>query len=233
MIVQNKAATKSGIMEAIKVHLIGKVKRGGTAVFYFSGHGQQVKDNNGDELDGLDESIVPYDAAMRFEPGKYEGDLHFRDDELGEPMTALRKKLGKNGHLLLILDSCHSGTGTRGLSTARGTDVIMADQGYIASRADTLPVDNNALVNETRDKKQLATMVSFFGASANQLNYETISAKGEEVGSLTYAFSQVFEQATKEWTYQNIFERIKIHMTAMVPGQTPQVEGVLCQALVY
>jgi len=40
-----------------------------------------MEDDNGDEVGGLDESLVPYDAEMHFRKGKYEGENHIRDDE--------------------------------------------------------------------------------------------------------------------------------------------------------
>lgn len=47
--------TKEGILNAIQSDLINKVKKGDVVYFHFSGHGQQIADDNGDELDGLDE----------------------------------------------------------------------------------------------------------------------------------------------------------------------------------
>ena len=230
-IIQNEAATKAGIFKAIEDHLIKKAKSGGVAVFHFSGHGQQVQDQNDDELDGYDEAIVPYDSPMHFQKGVYEGENLIRDEELGNLMTRLRKKLGKNGNLLLILDSCHSGTGTRGLATARGTDIIMADSGYINSNKNRVSNDRALDKAEGVNEEKLASMAAFFGSSADELNYETISAEGKEVGSLSYAFSQTFADASKEMTYQSVFEQITIRMSTLAPRQTPQAEGQLDQQI--
>src|SRR5690606_7854106 len=57
--------TKDGILNAIQSDLISKVKKGDVVYFHFSGHGQQVADNDGDELDGLDEALVPVNAPAR------------------------------------------------------------------------------------------------------------------------------------------------------------------------
>lgn len=71
-------------------------------VFHYSGHGTFVADTNGDEPDGRDECIVPVDYAT------------------AGPMTddSLRKlyaSFGKDSHLLLIMDCCHSGSIQRNL----------------------------------------------------------------------------------------------------------------------
>lgn len=226
-VIKNQQATKKGIMEAIETQLIQKAKRGGVAVFHFTGHGQQIRDDDGDELDGLDEALVPFDSPLQFRKGIYEGENLLRDDELGSLMQRLRRKLGKKGQVLVILDSCHSGTGTRGLSVARGTDVIMADSTHLNS-AKVKHFDENRLHSEIQaSKRELAPMISLFGSSANQLNYETTNAQGQSVGSLSYAFSQAFIEAKKESSYRALFEKIQVKMSYLAPNQTPQSEGNL------
>lgn len=59
-----------------------------------------MMDLNGDEEDGLDEALIPYDALFWYLPGVYEGEKHFSDDELGEWIDRFRCKLGKSGQIL-------------------------------------------------------------------------------------------------------------------------------------
>src|SRR5690606_38059030 len=105
-------ATKQGIEDAFTA-LAKRIKKGDIVVIHYSGHGQQIFDDNGDEVDGLDEAIVPYDAFVKY-TNNYKGENHLRDDELGNIIANFRNKLGENGQLLVILDSCHSGSATRG-----------------------------------------------------------------------------------------------------------------------
>lgn len=63
-------------------------------IFYFAGHGLQQKDNNGDESDGLDETILCSDLTQ------------IVDDQLFLALTRLRK----NRQAVFIFDCCHSGT---------------------------------------------------------------------------------------------------------------------------
>ena len=53
-------ATKAAMLAAMR-ELIGKGVAGDTLVITFSGHGTYVPDANGDESDGLDEGLCPYD----------------------------------------------------------------------------------------------------------------------------------------------------------------------------
>ena len=52
--------TKSNILRAMEV-LVQDAKPGDSLFFHFAGHGQSVKDLDGDEADGLDEAICPLD----------------------------------------------------------------------------------------------------------------------------------------------------------------------------
>lgn len=66
--------------------------------FHYSGHGSYVKDVDGDEEDGRDETLVPIDFL---ENGM------IIDDEI----RGILKSLGEEQSLFCIFDCCHSGTG--------------------------------------------------------------------------------------------------------------------------
>jgi metacaspase-1 len=94
-------ATRDAILAGLRA-LVGKGKAGDTLVFHYSGHGSQVRDAEGDELaDVKDEIICPWDFD-------WEGG-YIKDDDFRSIFADLRKGV----HLEVILDSCHSGTGTR------------------------------------------------------------------------------------------------------------------------
>jgi hypothetical protein len=226
LVLSDAAATKDGIMDAIKTHLIGKSTNDGIAVFHYSGHGQQIKDDNGDEIDGYDEALVSYNAKVRYQPGIYIGQNHIRDEELGSKMDELRLKLGSKGNVMVILDACHSGTGTRGGGKHRGTDKPLEPEGYAETVKDK-KADNNGVTANPHSSDKMASMVGFFGASPHELNYETEDENGKGVGSLSYAFSKVFSNADKNSTYCGLFDKIKVEMSGFAPRQTPQAEGDL------
>jgi hypothetical protein len=219
-IIRDKEATKQGILLAMQQQFITKAKAGDICVFHFSGHGQQVMDNNGDEADGYDEALVTYDSPMEYEGGV---EKHLRDDEFGFKLEEVRKHLGSNGNLLVIIDACHSGTSTRsGLGTYRGTTTKYAPKGY-------KPVTNTKIINEGlfslgETKSGLAPMSAFFASAASELNQEC----GEEhCGSLSLAFSKALAKADTKTSYRGLFDNIRLEMSKMVPGQTPNAEGDL------
>lgn len=113
-------ATKAAMVERMG-QLIGQGQPGDLLVITFSGHGTYVPDGEGDELDALDEALCPHDIRSR-------GAL--TDDEIHE--LFLRRQPGVK--LVLVSDSCHSGTVTR---AAQDPDVDPN-----ATRARFLPIGN-------------------------------------------------------------------------------------------
>lgn len=223
---QEGTATRQAILTAIREKLIAPAQPGGAAVFHFSGHGQQVQDDNGDEVDGYDEAIVPYDAQRDYTPGKYTGQNHLRDDELGILLSELRRKLGPQGHLLVLLDACHSGTGTRGFATVRGTDVLMAAPDYIQANAKKNETVNEIGGESGANDANLAPMVSLFSSSPQELSYEYDDG-GRHFGLLCYMFAKSLAQIPGETTYRALSDKIRNDVKNYIGRQTPQAEGEL------
>ena len=71
----------------------------------------------------------------------------------------------------------------------------------------------------------MAPLICFYGASAHELNYETTDAKGMGVGSLSYAFSDAFANASATQSYTELFDQIKNRMSVLAPRQSPQARG--------
>lgn len=212
--------TKQGILRGFKT-LTSKVKKGDIVVIHFSGHGQQVIDKNGDENDGLDEAIVPVDAYSIFIPNIYEGQNHITDDELGNILEKLRKKLGSQGDLLVTLDSCHSGTATRGKGKFRGSENPLVPDDYKVHRG----VDPENTFSIYKTDSNLASMVVFSATVPNQLNWEAKDETGKNIGSLSLAFSKALLQSNQNTTYRGLFDRIRVIMGTYSIPLTPQIEG--------
>ena len=75
-VLYDEQATHAAIQQAFREHLIDRAIQAKSAgepapafLFHFSGHGEQVFDDNGDEADGYDEALVTYDAPMEYQPG--------------------------------------------------------------------------------------------------------------------------------------------------------------------
>lgn len=100
----NQEATRANIRNALQDWLVAQTNPGDKVFFYFSGHGHYQPDQNNDEADGRDETIVPIDVT--YSDGRFHGMIV--DDELDVFMGKLADR-----EAFFIFDSCHSGTVTR------------------------------------------------------------------------------------------------------------------------
>ncbi|MBI0400292.1 caspase family protein [Cyclobacterium marinum] len=219
-VIRDREATKRGIQDAIREHLITNAKPGAVMVFHYSGHGQQVFDDNGDEIDGYDEALVPYDAPMVYSEAAYHGSKHLRDDELRLLFEEVRQRLGPSGDLIVVLDACYSGTATRGLGKTRGTNVKIEPPSYTP-----IVGEETDGWHETKTAVGLSPMVVISASSANEKNYEFQDENGNWFGSLSLAFSKTLSTLDADASYRGLFDRVMLDMSSMAPRQTPQIEG--------
>jgi len=94
----NKDASRENIRKSIEGWLKSRVKRNDLVIIFFSGHGTQIPDTDGDEDDGLDECLVPYD----FNSEDYSSVI--TDDIFAYWVRNLESE-----KILLIFDNCYSG----------------------------------------------------------------------------------------------------------------------------
>jgi uncharacterized caspase-like protein len=102
----DQEATSERIVQELQSWLIAGTQPGDRVFFFYAGHGSQLADDNGDEEDGKDETLAPYD--VRPATGEHE----IRDDALNGVIAQLSGR-----RAVLVFDSCHSGTVTRGIPT--------------------------------------------------------------------------------------------------------------------
>ncbi|MEZ4681979.1 MAG: caspase family protein [Caldilineaceae bacterium] len=83
-------------------------------LFHFSGHGSQARDESGQEPDGLDETLVCHDSRL---PGVFD----LKDWELGRLLDEVAQY---TDNITVILDCCHSGSGTRHDKESHDKEII-------------------------------------------------------------------------------------------------------------
>ena len=189
----NRQATKVGIVVAFK-RMTALCKHGDVVYIHYSGHGQQMTDVHNDERDGLDECWIPYDACRKAS-ATYHGERHLTDDELNVYLNAIRNKIGAKGKLLVVIDACHSGDGTRGEDDeiVRGVeDTLVVDSQNARGLYETFETiklffmgDNGKknIIN-TKAKPLPERWITISACKSNQVNFEM---KKPTVGKLTYA----------------------------------------------
>jgi hypothetical protein len=200
-------ATTSAIVSRLR-WLVDDASAGDVLVFHYSGHGSQVPDRNGDEVDGLDEIICPYDLDW---------DNPFTDDDL----YAIIQGLPASVNLTVILDSCHSGTGLREPAVGGGS---------VRSRCLRPPERM-----QRRFRKDMA--MRRFGARAAECNAILIAGcrsdqasadadiDGAYHGALTYYLCRALEDLSYAGTYRAVVERARRLLRQNGYEQVPQLEG--------
>ena len=186
----NSKATAVNIRKAFQ-KLESSVKEGDLVYIHFSGHGQAVEDRNGDENDGWDEAIIPYDARIKFLKGVYEGENHILDDELEKYFTTIRNKLGKSGYLYVVLDACHMGGASRGDEEEEDEIFIRGtDKGFSPSGKRYIPkIDRRGNMKVSSGGNNMAGICILEACRAYQTNTE-IKQNGKYYGPLTYYINQ-------------------------------------------
>jgi hypothetical protein len=110
MTLTDAEATRDNILKAMDDWLVGGSAPGARVFFYMSGHG--------DEVDGVDETFVPYDARVELENGKKVVRNQVIDDEINDRLKRISDR-----KVTVVVDACHSGS--------RGGDLAAAAPGTL------------------------------------------------------------------------------------------------------
>lgn len=119
-VVLNARATRANILDRLE-SMVDGASPGDFLVFYFSGHGSQIRDRDGDELtDHLDEVICPYDMD-------WDRRTYVLDDDLDEVFHALPEGVV----LEAFFDCCYWGAGVRALAVEPTPYLLRTDVRYL------------------------------------------------------------------------------------------------------
>jgi hypothetical protein len=199
-------------------------KRGDLVVFYFSGHGSQQPDLDGDEQGGADEIFLPYDVGHWGADG-IENALV--DDEL---RGRIDKILATGADFFGVIDACHSATGFRDLpgEDARSREVAPTELGV----PDFAPAITRSLTLAATDQVPGRGRAAFFyAAQESEEALEKVPPNGEEgqnFGVFTYNLVKRLNE-TPHLTYRNLHQAVMsdIKRNTLMSTQTPEIEGDL------
>jgi hypothetical protein len=208
---------------------------GAQVYIHYSGHGGRTPtmfpELKGEA--GLDESLVPTDICRP--EARY-----LRDVELAHLLKAM---VDAQLAVTVVLDSCYSGSATRGEGgatvrrmTARGADAVDITarrmESRVASKAELMASWRSLLPEMPPDIKPgsgwvpepsgyvlLAACRAFEGA------HEHAFGDGAKSGALTHWLLDSLRQIGPHLTYRMLHSRIVAKVHAMFAQQTPQLEG--------
>lgn len=210
MILKGDQATSQGIQMAIKTHLQQGAAVNDVAFFYYSGHGTQVEDLGPelDEPDHKDEALVSWDFS------ETDTSTWLTDDVLHSQLGAIRAS-----HVIVMFDSCHAGSGTRGSKGSAGSF-------QWSTRSVAAP--DTSFHDKRAPKNQLFVAACGDGEIARQVYSETAD---DVVGVFTEAFlttvrsgSTGADLVTFEKALREESGRV-VHRLGEQFSQAPVVEG--------
>ena len=180
----NKAATANNIRKSL-TSFSKKCKLGDIVYLHFSCHGQPFEDYDGDENDGWDEALVPYDALKVYMTGKYTGENHITDDELNNYLKTIRNRVGPKGFVYVVIDACHAGSSYRGDENEDSVIIRGTDKGFSKSNKQYAPrIDKRGKI-KVEKSLNMANICIIEACRSYQVNSE-IRADGKYYGSLSY-----------------------------------------------
>uniref|UniRef100_A0ACD5YNE6 Uncharacterized protein n=1 Tax=Avena sativa TaxID=4498 RepID=A0ACD5YNE6_AVESA len=179
--------TKYNILLAMR-WLVHGCRSGDSLVFHFSGLGGQVEDEDGDEVDGQDQTICPLDWELNGE---------IRDDEINDVLV---RPLVRDVTLHAVIDACHSGTMLDLPNVYK-----LKKNGQPEWKVHSPP--NGAWKNTSGG---MAILIS--GCADTQMSTDGIGDEHLPMGLLTYSFVTAAFFAQRKPTYAQLLATIKAIM---------------------
>lgn len=223
---KDKQATRNGIIDGFRQHL-SQATVDDIVLFYYSGHGSQElapKEFWQLEPDHLDETLVCYDSRT-------EGGWDLADKELAALIAEVAEK---NAHMTIIMDCCHSGSGTRDpmqetkvrrfptdkrerpldsfIFTLDDLNGLLGTRGFKPEDNPTgwrIPKGRHVLLAACRDYE---TAKEYYGGDKHR-------------GSFSYFLMDTLSKTNgKKLTYRDLFGRTNALVRSKVTDQSPQLE---------
>jgi hypothetical protein len=219
-VLMNEEATRDAVIDSFRRHLC-QADDGDSAVLLFSGHGSQQPSPPEywtSEPDRLDETIVCYDSRLP-------GGRDLADKELA---ALVQEASSQGSHVVVILDCCHSGSGTRAVGELEVRTVpprfdVRPLSSYLGHGNDALRfrragasgwelgADRHVLLASCRD---------------NELAWEQTVADGVR-GLFCLSLTETLDEHPLPPTYRSLFQGVQARVMSRRAGQNPQLEATL------
>jgi hypothetical protein len=217
-VVLDDRATKANMLKRLD-WLVRDAKQGDVLVFFYAGHGSQVRDRDGDELeDAMDEILCPHD-------------LDWDDPLTDDILHSYFKRVPQGVNLTIVFDCCHSGTGTRSLWAPVSPEGEIGEVEYQKTRYIKPPLD---IEHRARG---IALRVRRLGETVIKENHVLIAActsaqeaqekrfRGQVRGAFSYYFAEALKRADWKLTYREAHQDTLVRLRDHNFVQIPQLEG--------
>ncbi|MEM9092682.1 MAG: caspase family protein, partial [Cyanobacteria bacterium P01_F01_bin.53] len=228
----DEQATRKAVIDAFRDHLC-LASSEDTVLFYYAGHGSQ-EDAPEEfwtiEPDQLNETLVLYDSRS-------ENGLELADKDLA---VLIGEVAQKNPHISLILDCCHSGSGSRNLLQEMGERRLPKStrkrpfESYLVAAGDL-----NSLKADSRNPEQNPTgwslprgrHVLMAACRDHETAKEYPVKNGQRRGAFSRFLLQTLAQANGSLSYRDLFQQANALVRSNVADQSPQLEASIAEDL--
>lgn len=221
----NQQATRQAVIDGFRNHLC-QAGPDDVALFFYAGHGAQ--ENAPEEFwhlepDRLDETLVCYDSRT-------DGSWDLADKELAKLIAEVA---ARNPHIVVILDCCHSGSGTRG--TLEQTEAVRrapVDQrqrplsSFIVAPDELPAIPSTRSVGAPTSGWQIPHGRHVLLSACRDIEEaKEYSGDGEHRGAFSYFLLETLQKANGTLTYRDVFKRASALVQSRVTAQAPQLEA--------
>ena len=216
VVLTDQDATADAILQALQKNLVDDAQPGDVRLFYYSGHGNHIKNRASTEREQEDQTLVPAD--------NWRNVPDIRDKEISRILfNAARKGV----IVTLIADSCHSGSLARGVwnsggkartnsGTRAGTPGVTLHEPMANDPADLDPATHQPI-----DPEMLGVL-TLAAAQPNQEAREVQTEDGPH-GAFTWALAQALRYASEPM--ERVFARTLAALGANGAVQLPAMGG--------
>ncbi|MGD1849243.1 MAG: caspase family protein [Cyanophyceae cyanobacterium] len=214
-VLKNEQATREGVITGFQEFLC-QATENDVALFYYAGHGAQERAPKVFlplEPDGMNETLVCYDS--RTTTGR---DL--ADKELRYLINQVAKR---NPHILVLMDCCHSGGGTR--EVAEGTRQGPADDRVRPLESYLFAQDQAFLQGLDGAGASLSEgrHVVLSACRDYQLAKECRGADGKAHGAFSYYLLETLQRAHGKMTYRELIRNLNALVSSKQRDQSPLI----------
>jgi pimeloyl-ACP methyl ester carboxylesterase len=227
---RNQEATRHNVIATFREHL-GRAGPDDVALFCYSGHGSQEQAPEqfwAIEPDHLDETLVLYDSRT-------DGSWDLADKELSKLITEVS---GRGPHVVVVLDCCHSGSGTRAPELAETavrrapTDLRTRPPQSFIFALDELPKAQAARDVRGRPSGWDTTgRHVLLAACRDDEEAKEYQGNGATRGAFSYFLGKTLRTAGGAITYRDLFARSAALVRGQVLRQSPQLEATVSEDL--
>jgi hypothetical protein len=207
---------KGDTVVRLLTELVGSAGSQDTVVITFSGHGTWLPDDDGDEADGRDEALCPWDANSH---------RLITDDELHTIFTGARAR----ARIIFISDSCHSGT------VARAAPLLSPEQArrtrFLAPElvlpSEALPAAKRAERLPLRGRSRRSALL-LAGCRDAEYSYDA-TFNGRANGAFTHVALRALRSLPIGSTYRDWHAAITRHLPSQDYPQHPTLSATRAQ----